>query len=259
MLTYRFTDTPSAADIDAAAKMKLIPSGVRIYADVADYRARNGGSDNPAPAPEQYGKPKHWAYPPARYNSYPGVWFVFLDGVEALNALPPGAKDLRSTNVGLTNRETFGVLSQPNFYSTNAEHFPLIPRFYYQYMSNEEAGRLSIGELPSANEKRVPIAYLFEDEVGPIDFLDPFGRKASRSDGPTGFKFRSSFPSDVGLRVVADGRIEAFLIAEWKPAAQTKTFRSFTDAEQLEFLRFALETPGSPSAIAGKVRMFFER
>lgn len=267
MQTYRYTNTPTAEDLKAAAKLKLIPAGVRIYADAADYRLKGGG-DNPAPAPAQYGEPKHWAYPPAKYNfNRAGIWLVFLDGVEATNALPPGSKgDGRTRGVGLLNRDTWGVLSQSNFYQTNAEYISTIPRFRYDYVPNAEAGRLSIGASSADNKSPIPIAYLFEDETGPIDWLDPFGNRAAPGEAPTGFKFRSSFPSGVGLRgvsggAVVGGGVEAFLISEWTPpvTGSGKTFRAFSDAEQLEFLDLTLNGPEAAASKAAKIRQFFER
>lgn len=262
MQTYRYTNTPTAEDLKAAAKLKLIPSGVKAYADPADYRAKGGG-DNPAPAPEQYGEPKHWLYPGAKFNfGRSGIWFVFIDGEEAVNALAPGSRiDGRPSGIGLLNRETWGVLSQPNFYRTNAEYITTIPRFRYVYVDNNELMRLSIGASSSDNKAPFPVAFLFEDETGPIDWLSPYGNKASANAAPTGFKFRSTFPADVGLRGVAGGGVEAFLISEWAPppTGSGKTFRAFSDAEQIEFLRFTLEAPGSAAAAAEKVRQFFER
>jgi len=258
MQTYRYTDTPTATDIDAAAKLKLIPSGVKIYADRADFRARGGG-DNPAP---QNGNPKHWCYPSARWNlGRNGMWFVFLDGAEALNALTPGSKtDGRPSGIGLLNRETWGILSQPNFYSTNAKYFPRIPRFRYEYVSNAELMRLSIGESSSANESPVPVAFLFEDEAGSIDWLTPDGGKNVSNQGPTGYKFRSTFPTDIGLRAVSDG-VEAFRISEWTEpvGGDGQTFRSFTDAEQVEFITATISAPGSAALIANRIRKFYER
>lgn len=244
MQTYRFTNTPNSASIDLANSLHLIPSGVRLYADRADFRARGGG-DNPAP---QNGTPKHWCYPGARWNfEAPGLWFVFLDGIEL-------------TSTALSNRETWGVLSQPNFYSTNAKHFPTLPKFRYQYVSNAELMRLSIGESNAANESPVPIAFLFEDPIGPIDWLTPDGVTNNSAVGPTGFKFRSTFPSDIGLRV-AGAAAEAFRISEWtaptSPAGST--FRGYSDAQQLEFLRSVVNAPGNDAILAAKIRAFFER
>ena len=262
MQTYRYTNTPTAADLNAAAKLKLIPPGVKAYADPEDYRAKGGG-DNPAPAPAQYGEPKHWAYSGAKYNfGRPGLWFVFLDILESVNALAPGSKiDGRPRGMGLTNRETWGVLSQPNFYSTNAEYIPVLPRFRYAYVTNEELARLSIGASPRDNKTPFPVAFLFEDETGPIDWLDPYGNTAFPNAAPTGFKFRSSFPSNVGLRGVSGGGVEAFLISEWTPPAtgSGKTYRAYSDAEQLEFVTFALDAPGNAASAAAKIRAFFER
>ena len=259
MQTYKYTDTPTAADIDAAAKLHLIPSGVKIYADRADFRARGGG-DNPAP---QDGPAKHWCYPGARWNfGRPGIWFVFLDGADAVNVFTrtPGSGDSRPSGIGLLNRETWGVLSQPNFYATNAKHFPRIPRFRYQYVTNAELMQLSISESSSANESPVPIAFLFEDETGPIDWLTPEGTKYAIIQGPTGYKFRSSFPSDIGLRITADG-VEAFRISEWTEpvGGNGQTFRSFSDAEQLEFINATISAPGSAAVIANKIRKFYEQ
>lgn len=262
MQIYRFTNTPKSADIDAAAALHLIPSGVRVYADRADFRARGGG-DDPAP---QNGTPKHWCYPGAKWNfEAPGMWFVFLDGAEAVNALAPGVKsDNRLNNIGLTNRETWGILSQANFYSTNAKYIPQIPRFRYEYVLNTEAQRLSIGDVP--NRSAIPVAYLFEDPLGAIDWLTPDGIAARE---PQGFKFRSTFPSDIGLRVVSGvagiddspKMVEAFRIAEWTPpaAGNGQTFRSFSDAEQIEFLQATVNGPGSAESRAAKIRAFFER
>lgn len=258
MQTYKYTDTPTAADIDAAAKLHLIPSYVKVYADRADFRARGGG-DTPAP---QNGDPKHWCYPSARWNlGRPGIWFVFLDGAEPLNALTPGSKiDGRPSGIGLLNREIWGVLSQLNFYSTNAKYFPRIPRFRYDYVSNAELMRLSISESPSANTTPVPIAFLFEDETGAIDWLTPDGGKNTSIQGPTGYRFRSTFPADIGLRVVPDG-VEAFRISEWtEPAGgDGQTFRSFTDAEQIDFVTASITAPGSAAVIANRIRKFYER
>lgn len=261
MQTYRYTNTPTAEDLKAAAKLKLIPSGVRIYADVADYRVKGGG-DNPAPSPAQFGEPKHWAYPSAKYNfNRAGYWFVFLDGLEATNALPPGSKsDGRTRGIGLLNRDTWGVLSQPNFYQTNAEHISTIPRFRFDYVPNAEAARLSVGSSSADNKSPIPVAYLFEDETGPIDWLDPHGNRAAPGEAPTGFRFRASFPSSVGLRGVSGGGVEAFLISEWTPPVTgSKTFRAFSDAEQLEFLDLTLNGPEAAAAKAAKIRQFFER
>ncbi len=263
MQTYKYTDTPTAADIGAAAALQLIPRGVKIYADRADFRARGGG-DNPA---AQDGPAKHWCYPGVRWNfGRPGMWFVFIDGAEAVNALVPGSKiDGRPSGVGLLNRETWGVLSQPNFYSTNAKHLPSIPRFRYQYVSNAELMRLSIGESPSANKSPVPIAFLFEDETGTIDWLDPMGNKNASNQGPTGYKFRASFPSYIGMRATwvtgGSAAVEAFRISEWTEpvGGNGETFRSFTDAEQLEFINATITAPGSAAAIANRIRKFYER
>lgn len=258
MQTYQYTDTPAAADIEAAAKLHLIPGGVKIYADRSDFRARGGG-DNPAPID---GPAKHWCYPGARWNfGRPGMWFVFLDGAEAVNALVPGSKiDGRLPGVGLLNRETWGVLSQPNFYSINAKHMIRIPKFRYQYVANAELMRLSIGESSSANQSLVPIAFLFEDETGPIDWLTPEGTKNASIQGPTGYKYRSTFPSDIGLRITPDG-VEALRISEWTEpvGGNGETFRSFTDAEQLDFINATITAPGSAAVIANRIRKFYEQ
>jgi hypothetical protein len=187
------------------------------------------------------------------------MWFVFLDGAEAVNAFTrtPGSGDSRPFGIGLLNRETWGVLSQSNFYSNNAKHFPIIPRFRYQYVTNAELMRLSIA---NSNESPVPVAFLFEDETGAIDWLTPEGGKNASIQGPTGYKFRSTFPSDIGLRVVPDG-VEAFRINEWtEPAGgDGQTFRSFTDAEQIDFVTASITAPGSAAVIANRIRKFYER
>lgn len=255
MQTYKYTDTPTSADINAAATLHLIPPGVRVFADLADFRARGGG-DNPTPKDRPA---KHWCYPGARWNfGRPGIWFVFLDGAESLNALTPGSKtNVLVADVGLLNRETWGVLSQPNFYATNAKHFRRIPRFRYEYVTNTELMRLSIA---NSNESPIPVAFLFEDETGPIDWLTPEGVLYATIQGPTGYKFRASFPSDIGLRITADG-VEAFRISEWTEpvGGDGQTFRSFSDAEQIEFINATITAPGSAAVIANKIRKFYEQ
>lgn len=254
MQTYKFTETPSSKDIDAASALHLIPPGVCVYADRADYGARGGGA-NPAP---REGNPKHWCYPDARWNfGNEGMWFVFLDGSDPVNALPPGSKtDNRVAGIGLTNRDTWANLSQPNFYQTRAAEIPIIPRFRYVYVTNEVAMRLSIGESPEENVASMPVAFLFEDPTGPIDWVAPDGRKGIL---PTGYRYRSTFPSDIGMRV-RDGIVEAFRIAEYQPEpAKGQTFRSFSDAEQVQFLRATVNAPGNDAILSAKIRAFYER
>jgi hypothetical protein len=59
---------------------------------------------------------------------------------------------------------------------------------------------------------------------------------------------------------VPDG-VEAFRINEWtEPAGgDGQTFRSFTDAEQIDFVTASITAPGSAAVIANRIRKFYER
>lgn len=245
MKQIRLGPSPTSEEITDLQAAKLIPPGVSVYADRADYRARGGG-DNPAP---DKGAPyKNWAWPNAQWNwQNPGRWFVYVSPA-----------NYQTVDEALADRTTFGILSQPNFYKTNAASIKLLPKFIIVYEPNSYSERLSIPPSPTFPTNPVPVAMLFEDPTGPIDWLTPDGK----IDSGRAVNMRSTFPSDWGVQY-RDGITSAFPISEYQappaPVAGEGPYLNFTDEQQLSIVLATETGPESAAVKAATIRKFYGR
>lgn len=246
MRQIRLGPSPTSEEITDLQAAKLMPPNIRAYADLADYRARGGG-DNPSP---DKGAPwKHWVWPNATvWNwSAPGRWFVYLD------------QGFQTVQSALADSWTLGILSQANFYRTNAASIKTLPRFVVIYEPNSYAERLSIAPSPMYPSNAIPIAMLFEDPTGPIDWLTLDGQIVGHGQG---VNMRSTFPSDWGVQY-RDGITTAFPISEYKapppPVAGEGPYLNYTDEQQLAIVLATETGPESAAVRAATIRKFYGR
>lgn len=247
MKQIRIGPNPTSEEITNLQAAKLIPPGVYAYADRADYAARGGGAN---PAPNKGAPYKNWAWPNAQWNfANPGRWFIYIDR----------SRGPQSVDEALADKLTFGVLSQPNFYKTTAGSIKMLPRLISVYEPNSYAERLSIPESVISYGDDIPVAMLFEDSTGPIDWLTLDGKVVSRGQG---VNMRSTFPSDWGVQY-RDGITIAFPINEYKapppPAAGEGPYLNYTDEQQLSIVLATETGPESAAVKAATIRKFYGR
>lgn len=257
MKQIRLGPSPTSEEITDLQAAKLIPPGVSVYADRADYAARGGGAN---PAPDKGAPYKNWAWPNAQWNwQNPGRWFVYLNPA-----------NWQTVTEALSDRITFGVLSQPNFYKTNSASIKFLPKFIIVYEPNSYAERLSIPPSPTFPTNPIPVAMLFEDPTGPIDWLTPDGK----IDSGRAVNMRSTFPSDWGVQY-RDGMTVAFQISDYKApppitgegttTSSIRLFRrcrpylNYTDEQQLSIVLATETGPEAAAVKAATIRKFYGR
>jgi hypothetical protein len=173
------------AQKDKALELRLITqpnSGLEVFANDYEYQVRFAGGYN---ANVSYKKSDGNAKTYWCDKGFEGVF-------PATNPDGSWATEKNQNTIESTQwmtREAY------DFYRAYETHFPVVPKFVLNKVSDEEAQRFQWGDGPSAP---FPVAQILRND-------------------PT-VNFKSTFPKDVAFRIAPDGSLEFFKISEYRAA-----------------------------------------
>lgn len=219
MERYPISDHPTRQQIDACHSVNIYPRNFQIFASREDWGNVIGPNNPPPMNPAR--RMKLWRDEDAVYGMWDTRWYIFASNVPLPIQAYSGGPDNRLPDIGLLDRVFFGIFpTTAAFYQTNAKTLAFIPRVKIVPVKREVAADLNFGGDASASFP-VPLGFLTEDPVGPIDFIH--GNTLADIDyvqAPAATHYQAvGIPSEIALAFDPDGSVYAFRYVDYKPPA----------------------------------------